>query len=166
MISPRYAWAATALLCFALVPTVANVYAGPEPLPAGELARMLPAASASEGRRRAEWVQTHFGAADFVSRVHGDVELFAARTWDGKRLFHYPELALTYGRACTARRLVWVGTDAGRLPVRVLEFKNAGATRLAAYALGYGTRPVERPIGFLTSVLPELFVGKLGEVLS
>lgn len=160
MISTRYAWAAAGLLLFALVPTVANVYGAADPLPAGGLAGILPADDAAAGRRKAKWVETQFGATDFVSRNHGGLELFAVRSHDAKRLFHYPELALTYGRACTARRLVTIETPAGPLPVRVLEFRTSGSVHVAAYALAYGARPVEDPIPFLASVVPELFVGR------
>jgi len=164
VISARYAWPAAALLLLALVPTVAQVYLPPEPPAPGSLDAALPdvlgrSAVVSRGRRSAEWVEQQFGARDFASRRykapgHRPVDLFAARTYDAKRLFHYPELALTYGHARTVAR--WAGTD---LPVRVLEFETSDSLRLAAYVLRYGDRPVRRPYTFLLGILPELWAG-------
>jgi hypothetical protein len=158
VISTRYARPALALLLLALLPTVANVYLAPAPLPKGGLASVLPSAGARDGTRKPGWVETHFGTVDYVSRRFGDLELFAARTHDGKRVFHYPELALTYGHACTAERTARVRTPAGDLPVRVLEFRTEGSLRLAACALAYGGRPVAAPLPFLARELPRMLV--------
>lgn len=155
MLNPRFAWPVAALLALAAVPTVLNVYRPPPPLPPGTLDARL-AALGEPGARKAAWVRDTFGAEDFATRRSGALELFAARSWDGKRLFHFPELALTYGFTATTARDV-----PGEPPVRVLEFDEGGAhVRVAAYALFYGRRAVARPIPFHLSILPKLFVGR------
>jgi hypothetical protein len=154
VICARHAWATAVVLLAAAVPTVLNVYRRPAELAPGSLEATLgDALGAFEpGRRKAETIGEHFGARDFVTRQYGAVELFAARSWDGKKLFHFPELALTYGRAATAVRDV--------PGARVIEFAQAGEVRVAAYALLYGDRPVAEPIRFYFSILPERFVGR------
>lgn len=153
MLSGRHAWAAALVLLVAAVPTVLNVYRAPSELAAGSLeARLGDRLGPFEaGPRKADTTEEHFGAKDFVTRRYGAIELFAARGWDGKKLFHFPELALTYGHAATAVR------DVGG--VRVIEFAEGRDVRMAAYALRYGDRPVTEPIRFYFSILPELFVG-------
>lgn len=166
LFSHRFALPVAGLLLFALVPTVFNVYRRPPALEAGRLAADLPATLAPSGRarpgtREAAWVRHHFDAVDFVSRVYGsetarEIELFAVRSYDGKKLFHFPELAISYGYAATAARLE---TLADGPPLHVLEFGTSKSTRIAAYALLYGERGVARPVRFMLERLPELFVG-------
>ena len=157
MLSPRYAWTVAAVLLVAAVPTVLNVYRRPAPLAPGVLEEKLSdrLGEFSPGRRKAESIEELFGVRDFATRQYGEIELFAARSYDGKRLFHFPELALAYGHAATATR-----DEGGELPVRVIEFAEARNVRVAAYALLYGQRRVAQPIRFYLSILPELFVGR------
>lgn len=153
MISSRYAWAAAAVLLVAAAPTWLNLARRPaEPMPGALEAQLGDLGPCEPGRRQAEAIEEAFGARDFATRQYGAVELFAARTYDGKKLFHFPELALTYGRAATATRDVE--------GARVLEFAEPRNVRVAAYALVYGKRPVAQPIRFYLSILPELFVGR------
>jgi hypothetical protein len=168
MTSPRYAWAAAALLALALVPTVANVYVPHEPPRRGaldaDLPRELPGFGAAQPGRRAEdpdWVAEAFGTEDYVSRRHGDLELFAARTEHARRLFHGPENALSYGHAAAAERTATVETAAGPLPVRVLEFAPEGeSVHTAVYALLCGKEPVARPYHHRLGELPALLLGR------
>lgn len=154
MISSRRAWAAAAVLLVAAVPTVMNVYRpAAEPL-AGTLEADLGQCLGpfEPGPRTAGSIEDLFGAKDFATRQYGAIELFAARTYDGKKLFHFPELALSYGRVATAARDVE--------GARVIEFAREDGVHVAAYALLYGRRPVAQPIRFYLSILPELFVGR------
>jgi hypothetical protein len=153
MISARYAWAAAAVLLVAAVPTWLNLARRPaEPLPGALEAELGDLGPCEPGRRKAGPIEEAFGARDFATRQYGEIELFAARTYDGKKLFHFPELALSYGRVATASRDVE--------GVRVLEFAEPRNVHVAAYALLYGKRPVAQPIRFYLSILPELFVGR------
>jgi len=153
VISARHAWAAAAVLLVAAVPTVLNLYRQPAELAPGGLEARLPDLGPCEpGPRTAGGIEDLFGAKDFVTRQYGAIELFAARSYDGKKLFHFPELALSYGRAATAVRDVE--------GARVIEFANESGVHVAAYALLYGRRSVTRPVRFYLSILPELFVGR------
>jgi hypothetical protein len=153
VISARYAWAAAAVLLVAAVPTALGVCRRPAELAPGDLEAALGDLGPFEpGRRAAEAVEEAFGTRDLVTRQYGAIELFAARSYDGKKLFHFPELALTYGRAATATRDVE--------GARVIEFAQGKETRVAAYALLYGRRPAAQPIRFYLSILPELFLGR------
>ena len=154
MISGRYARAAAVVLLVAAVPTVLNVYRRPAGLVAGGLEEKLGdrLGAFEPGPRIAATIEEHFGARDFATRRYGTVELFAARAYDGKKLFHFPELLLTYGRAASAVR--------DEPDARVIEFAEERGTHMAAYALLYGRRSVAEPIRFYFSILPELFVGR------
>ena len=164
MLSSRYAWAAAAMLVFALIPTVLNVYRSPEPLDAGTLAQEIPTeiepfGAPAPGTRDAEWVTFQFATPDFVSRKYAgtytrELTLFAARNHDPKKLFHFPELALCYGKAESARRMETIG----EFPVHVLEF--GGGNHIAKYVLLYGDEGVGDPIAFMLGRLPRLFVGQ------
>ncbi|MHC4952879.1 MAG: hypothetical protein ACYTGZ_03250 [Planctomycetota bacterium] len=170
MISARYAWPLAVLLLVALVPTVRNVYRTPEPHAPGTLAAEMPAnlegcGKVEPGKHTESWVQEIFGTADFVSRsyeskkIGGSLSLFAARSYDGKRLFHFPELALTYGRPATGRSIEEIDTEHGTLPVHVIEFKETNGSHQAVYALLYGSTGVRGPIRFMLGRVPELFAG-------
>jgi hypothetical protein len=153
VISTRYAWAAAAVLLVAAAPTWLNLARRPaEPAPGALEAELGDLGQCEPGRRKAETTLETFAARDFATRQYGAIELFAARTYDGKKLFHFPELALTYGRAATAARDVE--------GARVIEFAEPRGVRVAAYALLYGKRPVAQPIRFYLSILPELFIGR------
>ncbi len=169
MISPRYVWVIGTLLLFALVPTVLNVYVEPEPLSLGVLARKIPEPLAGfrgpkPGDRKEEWASRQFGVKDFVTRLYTgggrEYELFATRSYDAKKLFHFPELALSRGREETARRIEEVQTSAGALPAHVIEFASTRGLHMAAYVLLYGDRGVREPILFMFARVPEMFVGK------
>jgi len=171
VISRRYAWPVAVLLLLALVPTALNVYAKPAPLSPGDLDGLLPRVldgfgPAEPRERRAEWVEETFGARDFTGRKYASafaldrkIDLFAARTYDAKKLFHFPELALSYGRSTTSTRVENIGTPEGTFPVRVLDFQCAEGVYVAAYALFYGGRPVRDPIPFILRTLPQRLVG-------
>ena len=141
----------------------------PPALEPGALAAAIPAdlegyREAARGRHDAGWVAAHFAAHDFVERSYRaggqELELFAARTYDAKKLFHFPELALTYGRSVTAERREELDVAGRAVPVRVLEFRKRNAVRRSASALFYGKRPVRDPVVFLFRTLPALFVGQ------
>jgi hypothetical protein len=169
MITTRHAWLVAGLLLLALVPTYFNVYRQPPELDAGALAATFPAEldgyrAGAPGRHDAEWAAAHFAANDYVERNYRvgtlELELFAARTYDAKKLFHFPELALTYGRSVTAERREELDVAGRVVPVRVLEFRQRNAVRRSASALFYGKRPVRDPVVFLFRTLPALFVGQ------
>ena len=171
MISARYAWPTALVLLIAAVPTVTHVYPEPESLAPGVIERTLPAnlggfRFAAKGGRSAAWVEETFATGDFASRSYSSpsgtvqsLRMFVARSHDAKKLFHFPEIALSRGRASTGVRLIEIETDAGTLPARLIEFQADEVGHRAAYALLYGERPMLHPIPFLIGLVPELFAG-------
>lgn len=169
MIATRHTWLVAGLLLVALVPTYFNVYRQPPALEPGALGHAIPAdledyRDAAPGRHDADWVAEHFASRDFLERKYRvgthELELFAARTWDAKKLFHFPELALTYGRSVTAERMEELTVADRAVPVRVLEFRQRTSVRRSASALFFGKEPVRDPMRFLLRSLPALFVGQ------
>ena len=171
MISTRYAWAAAALLAVALVPTAIHVYGAPGPLQAGGLQKLLPARLEGFGQPRdgghsARWTLSQFGTRDFVTRRYPDfdggngLELFAARAWDAKKLFHFPDTALVRSSGNkTDDRMIEIRVAGAAVPARQLEFSASQRRILALYVLFYGERPVARPVRFQMGLLPELMFG-------
>ncbi len=170
MISARYAWAVAALLVVALVPTAIHVYGAPAPLQAGGIDQLLPAqlegfSEPQGGGRSARWTMGEFGTRDFASRRYPDfdadngLELFAARAWDGKKLFHFPETALVRSGDKTDERMIEIRVAGEPVPARLLEFTASDGHILALYVLFYGKRPVARPVRFQMALVPELMFG-------
>jgi hypothetical protein len=169
VIATRHTWLVAGLLLLALVPTYFNVYRQPPALEPGALDIAIPVElegyrDAAPGRHDAGWVAAHFASHDFVERTYRvgtlELELFAARTYDAKKLFHFPELALTYGRSVTAERAEERDVAGRTVPVRVLEFRQRATVRRSASALFFGREPVRDPMRFLLRSLPALFVGQ------
>jgi hypothetical protein len=169
VIATRHTWLVAGLLLLALVPTYFNIYRQPPALEPGALAVAIPVdlegyREAAPGRHDAGWAAAHFASHDFVERTYRvgtlELELFAARTYDAKKLFHFPELALTYGRSVTAERKEEIDVAGRTVPVRVLEFRQRATVRRSASALFFGREPVRDPMRFLLRSLPALFVGQ------
>jgi len=104
MLSTRYATAVLLLLGLAAVPTVIHSYRD-STIADGHSARGIPMRLAGETgaptTRRAGWGEDRFGATDWTERRYGspEVKLFVGRSFDSKRLYHHPELAVDYGQS-------------------------------------------------------------------
>lgn len=155
MIATRYTGAIAGLLAVALAPTVAHTYvnAGTND---GRSVAALPAALAGMPSKRtarsAAWVGATFDSAEWVERVYraGDgrrILLFAARTYDAKRVYHHPELALLYGR--NARRIgMHTLRDRPDVPVHLIETSSREGKGVGGYVLMYGSVFVANPLTF------------------
>lgn len=166
MISMRYAKLTVALLTLALVPTLLAARPGAavvETPPVGDvLPHVLADRSSVVTDRRASSVQRVFASDDWVERRYSapgqrDVTLLVARTYDMKRVYHHPELAVVRGVEFPRARLVELPSPAGGSPldVHVLEAERQG---LAAYALLYRGETVARPFLFQVLVAPDLLL--------
>ncbi len=151
MISNRYAFPAALLLCVALVPTVIHSYLGAT-LDDGRHTSAIAASLAGLGfrptNRHDKWGKDVYDSDDWIERRYAgpdgkEVLLFAARSYNLKRLYHHPELGVLrgvdMGRATAS---TMPGSD-GK-PIHVLRAR-VGAG-LAAYVLLYDGRFVENPI--------------------
>lgn len=165
-LSARYATPTLIVLLVALIPTVVNSYVGRKVVEMPPISDALPLVL--EGRtstptaRKASSIRKEFASDDWVERTYdrpgqGPITVLAVRSYDMKRLYHHPELAITereYGRD----RLVEVPSAEGAVQVHVLEGTPTG---LAAYALVYRGETVGNPYTFQLRVAPELlFTGQ------
>jgi hypothetical protein len=165
VISSRFAGATALLLGLASVPTARHSYLGAK-VDDGLTVRAIP--TVLGGRpftptgRKVTWAKDTLDSEDWLERTYrdarGDVLLFVARSFDAKRLYHHPELALLRGMETT---------PAGRahlprrpdVPIHVLKTSQAGRTGVGVYALLYDGTFVERPILFQARTAVTLLFG-------
>jgi hypothetical protein len=165
MISPRFAAPVAALLALALVPTVIHSYREirtDDGLRAEALAGRLDGMTSSPTGRRADWVKRNFATTDFVERTYRkgaiEVSLFVARSYDPKRLYHHPELAILRGLQ-TRPAGVTRTTARPEIPLHVLETERDSRQGVAVYALLYDDRFIDNPLLFQLRTSFELLVG-------
>lgn len=165
MISPRYAVPVAALLAVALVPTVIHSYRGArldDGSRASRIATTLDGMTSSATARRPGWVQNNFDSDDWIERTYDaggiEVTLFVARSYDAKRLYHHPELALLRGETTPA------GVVASRqrpdIPLHVVRTTRNRQEGVAVYALHYGGGYIDNPVLFQLRTAVELLVSR------
>lgn len=161
----RYVTPVALLLAGALIPTVMHSYAdvrrdsGPT---AQTVEQHLFAVRSRASDRTDRWVRRTFAAVDWMERWYtvGDRELllFVARSYDHKRLYHHPELALVKGVDLEENGLAAL-PDGGRAQQLKARPGSRGA---AAYALVYEGQTVTDPLFVqLRSVTTELLKPRL-----
>ncbi len=150
MISAKYAPYLAVLLVIALVPTVIHVYAGLDEED-GHHTSQVPAelagfSSHPTGRREA-WGRATFDSHDWFERLYEKdgtrVRLFVGRSFNQKRLYHHPEIALSRGADLAEERIVTLPGDP-EMPVHLLPYRNGRG--LAAYVLVYDGRFIVDPV--------------------
>lgn len=154
MVSARYAGPVAALLAFALVPTVIHNYWGAvtaDGLTTRQIAPAFGSVQSTPTERKAAWVQNVFDSTDWVERIYrkdgNDVVFFAGRSYDAKRLYHHPELALLRGTETTPRGVVRASARP-EIPMHLLTTKAKGRQGIAVYALLYDGRFIDNPVMF------------------
>lgn len=164
MISARYAGVVAGLLVLALVPTAIHSYWGAtttDGLTTRAIDSALAGAPSTATARKPAWVVNHLDSVDWTERVHKvdgrDVTLFAGRSYDAKRLFHHPELALLRGTE-TAAAGVARASARPDIPLHVLTTHRDGRSGVAVYALLYDGRFIDNPIIFQVRAAAELLV--------
>ncbi len=154
MISLRFAPATALVLALALVPTVIHGYKGiriDDGLTVSAIPAELGGIMSTPTNRKASWAKDVFASHDWIERTYQTssfpVRLMAARSYDPKRLYHHPELALLRGQEFEP-----AGTIAlpGRpeVPVHVLKTTRTGQRGTVAYVLLYNGEFVRNPILF------------------
>lgn len=162
MISPRFAVPVAAMLALALVPTVIHSYRGTridDGLRTAAIESMLAGSASTQTARRAGWVQSNLESDDWIERVYkvngSDVTLFVARSYDAKRLYHHPELAVLRGTQTTPRGLAHASARPD-IPLHVIDTERGGQKGLAVYALLSDGRFIDNPILFQLRTSVEL----------
>jgi len=154
VISHRFAPITVALLALALIPTVIHSYRGltiDDGLRVSAIPEVLAGARSAPTDRRARWVESNLAATDWIERNYrvGDdnIRLFAAQSFDPKRLYHHPELAVLRGyEAVPSGRAVLPGRE--DVPVHLLRMRRGRDQGVGAYALHYDGTYVEKPLLF------------------
>lgn len=164
MISARYAAATAVLLALALIPTGIHTYWGAvakDGRTTGAIPAVLLGMESRATARKAAWVKNNLDSDDWVERVYRsggqDVILFVGRSYDAKRLYHHPELALLRGTE-TAPFGVTHATERPDVPLHVLTTAKDDRKGVAVYALLYDRRFVESPVAFQLRTSAELLV--------
>ena len=164
MISGRFAPITAVLLSLALVPTVIHSYRGltiDDGVTVGAIPEVLAGMPSKPTGRKTPWVEANFASADWFERTYRvgteQVRLFAARSYDAKRLYHHPELAVLRGLApAPAGRAILPGRP--DVAIHVLTTSRANQSGIAVYALRYENQYVQNPILFQLRIAAELLL--------
>jgi hypothetical protein len=167
VISSRFAAATALLLGLASVPTAIHSYLGTtvdDGLTVATIPDVLNGTTFSPTGRKAAWARETLGSDDWIERTSdngpGELRLFVARSYDSKRLYHHPELAVLRGMEARPAGLARL-PDRPDIPVHLLETSRAGRSGVGVYALLYDGTFIERPILFQARTsLTLLFSGR------
>jgi len=163
MISTRYAIPVIILLALALIPTTIHSYIGAT-VNDGKSAQSIPLTlnnfTSTPAKRNAQWGEDIFGCTDWFERNyqdnhHTNVRLFVARAYDHKRLYHHPELALSYAQNLGKKEMLNLPGHP-EIPVHVLS-KEDHSMRVA-YVLLYDGQFIQDPITHQISTSLNLLV--------
>lgn len=165
MTSYRYASAVCLLLGLALIPTLIHSYGG-DLAADGRSVKIIPAAAAgftsTPTDRNSAWGKRRFDSDDWIERTYvkgGDqVQVTVIRSYDAKRLYHHPELAVAYGTSFVGHR-VRRFPQHPNVPVHVLT-PAPGVSARAMYVLNYGDDFIDDPIRFQMRTAGELLFSR------
>ena len=160
--SPRFAAPVALVLLLALLPTAIHSYVGlraDDGLTITAIPETLDGFVGTKTTRNPTWGQRRFDATEWIERNYRsgsrDVRLVVVRSFDLKKLYHHPELAVAYGTDLRAAGITRIpsGPDA----VHVLE-SAGGPRQIALYTLMYDDGFVEDPIWFQLRTAGKLLV--------
>jgi len=153
MTSTRYALPVALVLMLALIPTVIHSYLGlkvDDGLSVKNIKSVLDNFNSTPTNRQPGWGEETFGSEDWLERAYTDeqgksLRLFVGRSYDHKRLYHHPELALSYAKGLTGTGLVNLPGQPD-IPVNLLY--NDARSNMAAFVLLYDGKFIENPISY------------------
>lgn len=166
MISRKYTLPVGILLAIALVPTVIHSYVGAKATDGyatSQLAQRIGTLNGEPSDRRPGFGQDVFDSFDWTERwytaTNGQrVRLFIARSYDHKKLYHHPEIAVIRGTDVTSAGIAHIGSNQ-HIPAHVI--KEQDGSGVAAYTLIYDGEMVENPIKHqILSALTQLVSAK------
>lgn len=151
MISSRYAVTTIIFLLIALIPTLLHSYIGAtfnDGRSVHAISTTLSHFNSSPARRNKHWGKDTFGSDDWFERIYlsdqtGGVRLFAARSYDQKRLYHHPELALSYGKNLPEKSIT---TLPGHPEISVHLLNTSDNSTQVAYVLIYDESFIKSPL--------------------
>jgi len=151
MISSRYALPVSLVLMLALIPTVIHSYLGlktDDGLSVKKIKFELGNFNSEPTNRQPGWGEETFGSVDWIERAYTDeqgktLRLFVGRSYDHKRLYHHPELALSYAKDLRSEGRIRLHGQP-EIPVNLL--RNEMRPNMAAFALLYDGKFIDNPI--------------------
>lgn len=164
MISSRYAIPTLIALILALIPTILHSYIGAKHNDGKSVQNIVATLghfTSTPSKRNKQWGKNIYASDDWFERIYQsrenkDIRLFVARSYDQKRLYHHPELALSYGKDFT-KKSISVLPDKPEIPVYLLS--NDDNSMLVAYILMYDNTFIKNPIRHQFSESLRLLVG-------
>ena len=152
MISSRYVIPVILLLILSLLPTFIHSYLG-SIYDDGRSVNSIPTkladfSSKPYSRHKDPWVKSIFDSVDWIERIYKNdkgekIRLFAARSYDYKRLYHHPELALSHGSNFKDEDIVMLPGDP-EIPVFVL--RSSSGSGIDAYVLLHEGKFIKDPV--------------------
>ena len=151
MMSTHHARSVLIIIMLALIPTIIHSYLDlktGDNLSTRQISKVLGSYVSKPSQRKSEWGEDTFACYDWIERNYTNqqgksVRLFVGRSYDHKRLYHHPELALSYGKD-----LRMVGeiqySEQPNIPVKLLA--NETKPVIVAYALLYDKKFVGNAI--------------------
>ncbi|MFA5984803.1 MAG: hypothetical protein WC782_12375 [Methylococcaceae bacterium] len=157
MISTRYVIPTAVLLTAALIPTVIHNYLQlkiQDGRSATAISPIIGQYASLPSPRNQGWGEYTFESYDWFERDYGDsngrqARLFVGRSFNHKRLYHHPELALSHGKDLRFENVVWLNWQNQKIPVTVL--KDSAGVGLVAYTLVEGHQFIANPITYQIS---------------
>ena len=151
MTSARYALPVALVLMLAIIPTVIHSYLGlktDDGLSVKNIKSELDNFNSVPTNRQPGWGEETFGSEDWFERVYTDkqgksLRLFVGRSYDHKRLYHHPELALSYAKDLRSEGQVRLPGEP-EIPVNLL--RNDMRPNMAAFVLLYDGKFIDNPI--------------------
>jgi len=151
MISSRYSIPVIFLLVIAIIPTIIHNYLGAT-IKDGKSVHDIPSIFkdhiSTPTKRYSQWGKDIFDSEEWVERNYVNtkqtkIRLFVARSYNHKRLYHHPELALSYGQNLGNKKIINI-LGSPEIPVHILT--NNDQSKLIAYILLYDDKFIKRPI--------------------
>ena len=151
MISSRYVLPVAFILMLALVPTIIHSYLGlkeDDGLSVKNIKSELDNFNSIPTKRLPGWGEDTFGCEDWIERIYTNeqgksLRLFVGRSYDHKRLYHHPELALSYAKDLRSAGQISLPGQPG-IPVNLL--RNETRPNMAAFVLLYDGKFIGNPI--------------------
>lgn len=142
MISTRYNRPLLIIIMLALIPTIIHSYLDlktNDNLSTHQISPILGSFVSKPTQRKPEWGEDTFACYDWFERIYTNqqgksVRFFVGRSYDHKKLYHHPELALSYGKDL---RMVGEIQYSDQPTIAVKLLANETKPVIAAYALLY-----------------------------
>jgi hypothetical protein len=152
MISARYVPAICVMLALALAPTIMHSYAhvvATDGRKTGSIATSLAGFESRQGGRNTDWIGRDLASDDWIERTYtsgqDSLRLTVVRSYDWKRLYHHPELAIAHGVSLGQHEIVRFPASP-EIPVHLL--RDERGQNMALYALHCDRGFVEEPMSF------------------